>query len=68
MTTTEPNNPENKIKEAHEFYANEHGEHGMQLSHSDCIEDIHRMHGEDVARIVNNKIATDMPELRIKLI
>jgi len=59
---------ENKIQEAHFFYADEHANHGTEFSHSECIEDIHRIYGSEIARIVNNSIATDMPELRIDLI
>ena len=58
----------NKIQEAHDFYSDEHANYGMEFSHSECIEDIHRIYGSDVARVVNNIIATDMPELGIKLI
>lgn len=58
----------NKIQEAHNFYSDEHANYGMDFSHSDCIEDIYRIYGSDVARVVNNIIATDMPELGIKLI
>jgi hypothetical protein len=56
------------ILEAHQFYADEHAAYGMDFSHSDCIEDIHRIYGSEAAREVNNSIATDMPELGIDLI
>ena len=57
-----------KIEKAHEFYAEEHSEYGMYFDHNGCVEDIHRMYGSDLADLVNNEIARDIPELGIELI
>lgn len=56
------------IEEAHEFYASEHEVYGIHFSHSECIEDIHRIYGKLTAREVNNQIASDIPELGIKML
>jgi hypothetical protein len=57
-----------KTEQAHEFYAQEHSEYRMHFDHSECIEDIHRIYGPQVAAAVNNDIARDIPELGIELI
>ena len=49
-----------KIEKAHEFYAEEHSEYGMYFDHNGCV--------EDIAALVNNEIARDIPELGIELI
>jgi hypothetical protein len=56
------------IEKAHEFYASEHETYGIHFSHSECIEDIHRIYGRLAAREVNNQIASDIPELGIKML
>ena len=53
---------------AHKYYAEEHEKHGMQFDHCVCIEDIHKMFGQEIAKEVNNSIANDIPELGIQLI
>ena len=58
-----------KITEmAHQYYADQHEKYGMQLDHCICIEEIHAMFGREIAKEVNNEIATDIPELGIELI
>ena len=58
----------NAVNLAHEYYSDEHEKYGMQLDHCICIEDIHEMYGREIAKEVNNEIATDIPELGIELI
>ena len=57
-----------KIEQAHEFYAQEHSEYRMNFDHAECIKDIKRIYGLEVAREGNNEIASDIPELGIELI
>jgi hypothetical protein len=58
----------NTIRSAHSYYAQKHEKHGMQFDHCVCVEDIHEMFGEEIAKEVNNSIASDIPELGIQLI
>ena len=58
----------NTINLAHQYYADQCEKYGMQLDHCICIEDIHEMYGREIAKGVNNEIATDIPELGIELI
>ena len=53
---------QNKHIQAVGFYVAEKMEYGKSFNHEQCIEDIHRMHGLDVARwmeerrnAINNK-------------
>jgi len=62
------NAQENKLSEAHEFYAAEHTKYRLHFDHEGCIEDIHRIYGNAIATAVHNAIATDIPELGLKLI
>jgi hypothetical protein len=55
------------IEKAHDFYASEHVEYGMSFDHAECVEDVHRIYGFDIAKELNNSIATDIPELGIEL-
>ena len=58
-----------KITElAHQYYADQHEKYGMQLDLCICIKDIDKMYGREIAKEVNNDIATDIPELGIELI
>jgi hypothetical protein len=57
-----------KTEQAHEFYAKEHSEYRMNFDHAECIKDIKRIYGLEVATSVNNSIARDIPELGIDLI
>ena len=58
-----------KITElAHEYYSDEHEKHGMRFDHCICIEDIHEMFGREIAKEINNEIASDIPELGLELI
>ena len=56
------------IELAHEYYSDEHEKYGIRFDHCVCIEDIHEMYGREIAKEVNNEIATDIPELGIDLI
>lgn len=49
-----------KTEQAHEFYAQEHSEYGMDFEHAECIEDIHRIYGLKVATEVNNEICAEI--------
>ena len=58
-----------KITElAHQYYSDQHEKYTMGFDHAECIEEIHAMFGREIAKEVNNEIATDIPELGIELI
>ena len=52
-----------KERSARNFYASEHQTRLSEFNHEECIEEIHRIYGEDIARKMDAEISSDIPEV-----